>query len=317
MMKRVSQKDLQKMYEAPSPDMEERIHQTIASLPVQVQEGKIMKRKWTFGTVLALVLVLVLGVAGLAGSGIFGGRVVDLNGNITEEKGYTDVEVQDHQAEWSYLEKLLETVPDGDYGVVLDQNHEAMADRWLRTLNTREEFDNAMAGVDYLTVFDHFPEGMEFEKAEITLICRQGAEFRMAEEHAEGQYTVRRYTVDEADTFIFGYRLIYGDPADPNRKASVSAGLVGPYETGYSISEGDSFESIEIPGMDKALLLHFDEWDLWTIHTEHELNTPLTYGAYPEEPEVDVDRIFTKEWYTIEGLSVSPESLKDIMRTGE
>ena len=128
MMKRVSQKDLQKMYEAPSPDLEERIHQTIASLPVQVQEGKIMKRKWTFGTVLALVLVLVLGVAGLAGSGVFGGRVVDLNGNITEEKGYTDVEVQDHQAEWSYLWKRPHQDP---RSWRTQQNHQRFCSRLL------------------------------------------------------------------------------------------------------------------------------------------------------------------------------------------
>ena len=118
-MKRVSQNDLQKMYEAPSSDLEERIHQTIASLPVQVQEGKAVKRKWFMSAVLALVLILAVGAIGLAGSGIFGNRTVDFDGNITESEGVTDVQVQELRAEFTDLDKLLEIVPDGEYGIVI------------------------------------------------------------------------------------------------------------------------------------------------------------------------------------------------------
>ena len=208
----------------------------------------------------------------------------------------------------------METVPDGDYGVVLDQNHEARADRWRRTVNTREEFDNAMAGVDYFIVPDCFPEGMELAKAEIFLLGREGAEYRLVEERTEGQYTLRCYTVDEADTFIYGYRLVYHDPLNPDRKVSVTAGLSGPYETGIAISEGDTAELISIPGMDKALLLHIDEWDLWQIEMVRTLDTTIAYGAYPEEEGCVMDRTLTQEWYMIEGLSVNPDELKDMMR---
>ena len=139
-MKRVSQNDLQKMYEAPSSDLEERIHQTIASLPVQVQEGKAVKRKWFMSAVLALVLILAVGAIGLAGSGIFGNRAVDYDGNVTESEGVTDVQVQELQTEFTDLDKLLEIVPDGEYGIVLDQNNEARADRWRRTVRAGVTF---------------------------------------------------------------------------------------------------------------------------------------------------------------------------------
>ena len=316
-MKRVSQNDLQKMYEAPSSDLEKRIHQTIESLPVQVQEGKAVKRKWFMSAVLALVLILAVGAIGLAGSGIFGNRTVDFDGNITESEGVTDVQVQELRAEYTNLDKLLETVPDGEYGVVLDENHEARADRWRRTVDTREEFDKAMAGLEYLMVPERFPEGMAFERAEIFLQGREGAEYRLAEERTEGQYTLRCYTVDEADTFIYGYRLAYSDPVNPDRKVSVTAGLSGPYETGFAISEGDTAELITIPGMDKALLLHIDEWDLWQIEMIRALDTTFTYGAYPEEENDNADMTLTQEVYRIEGLSVSPDMLKDMMRKGE
>ena len=124
------------------------------------------------------------------------------------------LQVQELRAEFTDLDKLLEIVPDGEYGIVLDQNNEARADRWRRTVNTREEFDKAMAGLEYLMVPERFPEGMEFEKAEIFLLGREGAEYHLAEERTEGQYTLRCYTVDEADTFIYGYRLVYSDPAN-------------------------------------------------------------------------------------------------------
>ena len=316
-MKRVSQNDLQKMYEAPSSDLEERIHQSIASLPVQVQEGKVMKRKWFMSAVLALVLILAVGAIGLAATGIYGNRTVDYNGNVTESEGFTDVQVQELRAEYTDLDKLLETVPDGEYGVVLDENHEARADRWRRTVDTREEFDKAMAGLEYLMVPERFPEGMAFERAEIFLQGREGAEYRLAEERTEGQYTLRCYTVDEADTFIYGYRLAYSDPVNPDRKVSVTAGLSGPYETSFAISEGDTAELITIPGTDKALLLHIDEWDLWQIEMIRALDTTFTYGAYTEEENDNADMTLTQEVYRIEGLSVSPDMLKDMMRKGE
>ena len=316
-MKRVSQKDLQNMYEAPSSKLEERIHQTIASLPVQVQEGKVVKRKWFMSAVLALVLILAVGAIGLAGSGIFGNRTVDFDGNITESEGVTDVQVQELRVEFTDLDKLLEIVPDGEYGVVLDQNNESRADRWRRTVNTRQEFDKAMAGLEYLMVPERFPEGMEFEKAEIFLLGREGAEYHLAEERTEGQYTLRCYTVDEADTFIYGYRLAYSDPMNPDRKASVTAGLSGPYEMSFAISEGDTAELITIPGMDKALLLHIDEWDLWQIEMMRALDTTYTFGAYPEENNDYADRTLTHEWYRIEGVSVSADVLKDMMQVGE
>ena len=276
-----------------------------------------MKRKWFMSAVLALVLILAVGAIGLAATGIYGNRTVDYNGNVTESEGFTDVQVQELRAEYTDLDKLLETVPDGEYGVVLDENHEARADRWRRTVNTREEFDKAMAGLEYLMVPERFPEGMAFERAEIFLQGREGAEYRLAEERTEGQYTLRCYTVDEADTFIYGYRLAYSDPVNPDRKVSVIAGLSGPYETSFAISEGDTAELITIPGMDKALLLHIDEWDLWQIEMIRALDTTFTYGAYPEEENDNADMTLTQEVYRIEGLSVSPDMLKDMMRKDE
>ena len=168
MMKRISQNDLQKMYEVPSPDMEERIHQVIASLPVQVQEGKTVKRKWLMSAVLALVLILAVGAIGLAGSGIIGGRLVDFDGSITESEGITDVEMQQLEAESLEQEKVIATVPEGDfYTISNDEMRIGLAAE--RTFRTREEFDKAMAGVDYLTVPPRVPEGFELRKAKVFL----------------------------------------------------------------------------------------------------------------------------------------------------
>ena len=314
-MKRVSQKDLQKMYEAPSSDMEERIHQVIASLPVQVQGGKVMKKKWFLSAVLALALVLVLGVAGLAGSGIFGDRIVDFDGNITESEGTTDVEMERLEAESREQDKIITTVPEGDfYTISSEEGRTGLAGR--RTFRTREEFDKAMAGVDYLTVPTRVPEGFELKEARIFLSCRAGSEYHLAEERTEGRYTLKRYTVDEADTFISGYFLEYGDPVDRSRKVIISSGLSGSWPISIGISEGETAEIVSVSGMDKAMLVHSEEQDAWALNMLRELEKPFDCVELPDD-ESNMELQYTKEFFGLTGWTVSADVLKDMMQMGE
>ena len=313
-MKRVSQNDLQKMYEAPSSDLEERIHQTIASLPVQVQEGKVMKKKWFMSAVLALVLILAVGAIGLAGSGIFGNRVVDFDGNITESEGITDVEMQQLEAESLEQDKLIATVPEGDfYTISSEEGRTGLAGR--RTFRTREEFDEAMAGVDYLTVPAQVPEGFELQEAMVSLDIYAGREYRLAEERTEGRYTLKRYTVDEADTFISGYSLVYGDPADRSRKVMIGSGLSGPEPISIAISDGETAEIISVSGMDKAMLVHSEE-DVWALEMLRELESPFNYAGLPDD-ENNMELQYTQEFFVLTGWSVSADVLKDMMQIGE
>ena len=314
-MKRYSQKDLQKMYAEPSTDLEQQIHQTIASLPVQVQEGKVMKKKWLTSAVLALVLILAVGAIGLAGSGIFGGRVVDFDGNITESEGITDVEMQQLEAKGQEQEKLIATVPDGDFYTISSEEEKiGLAGR--RTFKTREEFDEAMAGVDYLTVPQRIPEGFELQEAMVALECRAGSEYRLAEERTEGKYTLKRYIVDEKDTYISGYWLVYADPANRNRKVTVSSGLTGPFPINIEISDGETAELISVPGMDKAMLVHSETEDVWSLEMLRELENPFNYANFPDE-ESDLEVQYTKEFCSLTGWSVSADVLKDMIQVDE
>ena len=67
-MKRFTQNDLRKMYEAPPQEMTEQIHETISSLPVHGQEEKIVKRKISFSVIGVIALVIVLMATALAGA---------------------------------------------------------------------------------------------------------------------------------------------------------------------------------------------------------------------------------------------------------
>ena len=314
-MKRISQNDLQKMYEVPSPDMEERIHQVIASLPVQVQEGKTVKRKWLMSAVLALVLILAVGAIGLAGSGIIGGRLVDFDGSITESEGITDVEMQQLEAESLEQEKVIATVPEGDfYTISNDEMRIGLAAE--RTFRTREEFDKAMAGVDYLTVPPRVPEGFELRKAKVFLKCRSGSEYSLTEERNEGKYTLKRYAVDETDRFISGYFLEYGDPADRSRRVTISSGLSGSWPISIEISEGETAEIISVSGMDKAMLVHSEEQDGWSLEMLRELDNPFDCVELPDD-ESNMELQYTKEFCGLTGWSVSADILLDMMQMGE
>ena len=319
MMKRVSQNDLQKMYEAPSSDLEERIHQTIASLPVQVQEGKVMKKKWFMSAVLALVLILAVGAIGLAGSGIFGNRTVDYDGNVTESEGVTDVQVQELQTEYKELMKIHEKVPDGDLGVIYNDEGQMRSMKMSRVMNNWEEFEKAIAGVDYLPGPVRYPEGLVLEKAEIFLACRAGGEYRLAEESTEGKYTLKRYTVDDADKFICAYLLQFRDSVSGEKKLQVASELCTALPINFGIDEEDTFETVSIPGMDNALLFHFTEGDLWALEMQRKLEKSIAFQQMPGDDfanQFDSYREAHLEIRTAD-RSISPDTLTDMMRVDE
>ena len=65
-MKRCTQSDLRKMYEAPPQEMTDHIHEMISSLPVREQEEKIVKKKLSFSVIAAVVLMIMLMATALA-----------------------------------------------------------------------------------------------------------------------------------------------------------------------------------------------------------------------------------------------------------
>ena len=67
-MKRCTQHDLQRMYEAPPQELTDRIQETIFSLPVREQEEKIVKKKLSLGAVIAVALLIALMATALAGA---------------------------------------------------------------------------------------------------------------------------------------------------------------------------------------------------------------------------------------------------------
>ena len=67
-MKRITQNDLRKMYEAPPQELTEQIHETISSLPVHEQEEKIMNKKLRVSIIVAAALAIVLMTTALAGA---------------------------------------------------------------------------------------------------------------------------------------------------------------------------------------------------------------------------------------------------------
>ncbi len=65
-MKRFTQSDLRKVYETPPQDLAAHIHETISSLPVRVQEEKIVKKKLSFSVVFVVILLFMLMATALA-----------------------------------------------------------------------------------------------------------------------------------------------------------------------------------------------------------------------------------------------------------
>ena len=313
-MKQYTKRDLQSMYEAPSQELKERIHQEILSLPFREEEGKIMKKRLSFRIAVIIAILLTLAAAAYAVTEVYHRIHVNWKGETVEDtvmpltaetttcppSALSDMEI-------SLLanDLLTSTVADDEYGTVKYETGGAGSPR-QRMIDSWEEFLQAMADADYLTLPKWIPDGYTFENARLLLDCRYDGEYKLIEERQENGITLKRYAVDEADSVIIGYELLFRNSDEDYHYLAVYSYLemdFDPNESLFEMQEGQTASPITILGMDNALAIS-GEGDLKmsslsmrrVLSNTIECRYPPFYEGTPFEDEAI---IYTQEDLTV------------------
>lgn len=310
-MKRYTQSELQKMYMDPSEELKDRIHQEISSLPIKEQEEKIVKKKLSFSFVTVIAILLILVAVAYAATEVYHRISVNWKGEIIEEQEVYNPEptptpqpVMNETEIRTKAEELLQTVTEDEYGTVsytsVDGTNLGGSGRPRhKTLYSWEEFKQAMTNVNYLSLPVWIPDGYEFQNAILTLDCKADGEYKLLEERQEGTVTLKRYTVDDADSIITGYELFLRDSDEDYHYIVVYSNLYPDSDTdehSIGLLEGENAVVVSIPGMDNALAIDgTNETKGNALLMRRTLDTPIEV-KWPPFEDIPFDSLtFTEE----------------------
>ena len=290
------------------------------------QGGTVMKKKLSFSVVGIIAIILVLTAVAYATTQVFHRISVNWKGKIIEEQEVYNPEptpspqpIMNETELGIRAEELLQTVAEEEYGTVSYTSADGMClggsgHPRHKTLYSWEEFKQAMTNVDYLSLPVWIPDEYEFQYAILKLDCRADGEYRLLEEHQEGTVTLKRFTVDDADSIITGYELLFRDSDEDYHYIAVYSDLYPDSDTDeYSIGllEGETALVVSIPGMDNALAIDgTNETKGNALLMRRSLDTPIEVKWPPFEDSPFVLQTFTEESIDVHAPLLDPDTIQ-------
>ena len=266
-MRKFSKAELQALYEPLPPEACNRIHDALSLLPPQKEEP-IMKRRISIGLLAALIALLGLTSAALAG-GILGRIQINWKGEkIAAEPQITQApfhpqspsaleEQRRLQSISQRIDALTNEFPSQDLIVVTWKDQGAATISYRGRSMITESLDQFMALMEkapHLPPLHIFPKGYTFQKAEIFLACREGGQYTLAETRETEGITLQRYTADSEDDVITGYHLAL--EKEDGQRIMIYCHLHTQSDLNdlcADLAEDSIVEMMDAPGMDNAL----------------------------------------------------------------
>ena len=335
-MKRYTRNDLQQMYENPSQELTDCIHQTIISLPTQKQEEVIVKKKVSFSIVFVFVILFALAaVAYAASTGWI--RMVSWKGETVEttEEPYTGPNMTDEDMKnYRIVQELAKSIPDGEYAEIgyWGENCNIWRTRKKqRIFSSFEEFSQFMAGIGYLTAPVWLPENTVSFSATVIMDSRTREVtdeddyivpvdewedemqelpgcFELIEEKEVGKVLLTRYALDGADAVVTGYKIVLG--MDGQRDIEIDSELsVAIDEGSFLLGEDETTSPLDVDGMTKALLVSSENPDMYDKpFLEKDLDKPVTFVE-----AMDGMKTSARESVYVQFYDQTPETIIKIM----
>ena len=230
------------------------------------EENTQIKKKLSFSFVSVIAILLVLGAVAYAATEVYHRISVNWKGETIEEEPWPEITTAPPEimteAELSLMasDLLHHSVAEEEYGIVsytTSYGTPGTSKPISKTYNSWDEFQDAMANTDPLTLPAWVPDGYEFESATLWFGCRKDGEYKLIEEHQDGIMTVERYKVDDTDLVIIGYDITYRESDEDYHYLEVGSRLeektVG--EAHFGLAEEESANVVTIPGMNDAILI--------------------------------------------------------------
>lgn len=290
------------------------------------KEEETVKKKLSFSFVSIIAILLLLGAAAYAATEVYHRISVNWKGETVEEEepwlGVTTAppEIMT-EAELSIMasDLLHQSVAEEEYGIVsytTSYGTPSTSKPISKTYYSWDEFLNAMANADSLTLPAWIPDGYQFESATLWFGCRKGGEYKLIDEHQEGIMTVERYTVDDSDLVITGYDITYRESDEPYHYLAVGSRLeektVG--EALFGVDEEESASVVTISGMDDAILISSaNEIKMSRLVMRRELSDPVECEPEPastKAPGPIDSTIYIKERISVFAPMLDAEDLQ-------
>lgn len=291
------------------------------------EENTQMKKKLSFSFVSVIAILLILGAVAYAATEVYHRISVNWKGETIEEEPWPEITTAPPEimteAELSLMasDLLHHSVAEEEYGIVsytTSYGTPGTSKPISKTYNSWDEFQDAMANTDSLTLPAWVPDGYEFESATLWFGCRKDGEYKLIEEYQDGIMTVERYKVDDTDLVIIGYDITYRESDEAYHYIGVSSRLDEETdgEDLFGVNEEESATVVTIPGMDDAILISSsNEIKMSRLVMQRELGSSVECEpepAYTKAPGPIDSTIYIKERISVFAPMLDAEDLQKV-----
>lgn len=338
-MKQYTQSELQKMYMEPSEELKDRIHQEISSLPIKEQEENIVKKKLSFSFVSVIAILLVLVAVAYAATEVYHRIRINWKGETVEETELpigpeptvipppdAQVLMTDEDLVQMADELLRSAVAEDEYGVVSYETPGGTVGKISpvkKSFGSWDEFREYMNHSSELTLPAWIPDGYGFQEAQVMISCKADGEYKLIEERQEGAITLKRYRIDDSDSVVEWYVIVFRESGENNHYLIAGSSLNDPDADGrtFELTDGQSASVMTIPGMDNALaIVDSNDPTYNRLAMIRRLDRPVEYRigpVYDDQHTPAESTVSTYESIDVSSPWLDIESLKRMFTPGE
>ena len=299
-------------------EMPSETHRAFLSAASPGKEEVVMKKKISIGLIIA-ILVSLAAIAFAATELTQKFVSVSWKGETTTDPGNT-IDVPDPLSNpMQTIRKILNSAPD-DVLPIVEWNGTPPSSSRVRHRKT-----HSLEGIEYNTAVV-LPENIADQDSfsvDLTYGCSAEGEYELISEEKVDAFTLKQYTVDPAYDVITGYSIEYKKEnrdwfKDDNKywhtiRSELSIQEGNSFQIAVMDGEEHSTQSVEIPGMDKAVFItHGLNTSLIAIRT---LDKPVIVKSKPGEWYLGDTTEYQFERIQLEGFTL--EECMSFFRAGE
>lgn len=224
-----------------------------------------MRARWVKGVVVALIVVLCMGTAAVAG-GIYGGSISWKGDVVYDEQPevYAAPTAAPPNAELDLDQRICdlsaELRADGKVLVIwhADKNgkaHMAVSTKLTQDVQEAEALRAIVVQAGF--PWPRIPDGYEMAQGTVFYACREGGEWQLTDTQDQGEgLTAEWYALSDADAIVYGYDLLLRRNGVAEQYIDVYVNmqeLSDPQEAFIGFHEDEHVEVLDVPGMDDAI----------------------------------------------------------------
>lgn len=274
-MRHITDQDLKNVYQPVSDDFQKVMRRTLSSLSER-EEKSVMKKKLSIGLIAAIVALLGLLSAAMAGS-FLKERTINWRGEVMEEEIETSpmstftpepAAIMEEALLAERAQKLIGNGNENDFHIAywLDENGQRIgqtAKKRRKTIQSYEMLVDILGKNADFTLPSFIPEGYKFEEAEIYLEYPAGEVCERVDTWKDPSgIIVDCYAADPERDVIVGYEATFLASAPDHRYLYIRGDLSADNDLNdymFGLGENEEGTTVYLPGTESALMITGDQ----------------------------------------------------------